>query len=484
MSDGFAGAAGSALKQMEAMPPEKYDLVVIGSGPAGEKGAAQAAYFGKKVALVEKAMFLGGAAANTGTLPSKTLRETALFLTGFRQRQLFGLDFRGLKESVTVRDFLMRERLVKETERARIQENLKRHNVVLYTGSASFVDAHTMAVKPERCPAFLIQGDIILLATGSYPYRPPVFPFHDPRIYDSDTILALHEIPERLLVVGGGVVGCEYACTFAAMGVKVTVVEKRDRLIACLDAEIARALQTGMESLGIHFFLNDSVDSVHTGEVLEVRLQSGTLVKSDTILVSSGRCGNTEELALEGVGIHVNERGQIKVNDQYQTTVPHVYAAGDVIGNPALASTSMEQARVAMVHAFNLKYKEHVAPILPTGIFTIPECSMVGETEEALVQKKIPYVVGKASYEKNARGQIIGDQAGLLKLLFHEENMRLLGVHMVGEQATELIHVGLTALLQKGGADLFIQSCYNYPTLSELYKYAAYDALGRSAKRQ
>lgn len=465
------------------MQAEKYDLIVIGSGPAGEKGAAQAAYFGKKVALVEKMMFLGGAAANTGTIPSKTLRESALFLTGFRQRQLFGLDFRGLKESVTVRDFMMRERLVKETERARIQENLKRHGVALYVGSASFVDAHTIAIKPERCPAFEIQAEVILLATGSYPYRPPVFPFHNPRVYDSDTILALHEIPQTLLAVGGGVIGCEYACIFAALGVRVTIVEKRDRLIDCLDAEIARALQSCMEPMGIRFFLNDCVDAVHAGEVLEVRLQSGTSLKTDTILVSSGRCGNTDELGLDRVGITVNARGQVKINEHYQTTVPHVYAAGDVIGNPALASTAMEQARVAMVHAFNLQYKENVAPILPFGIFTIPECSMVGETEETLVQQKIPYVVGKASYEKNARGQIIGEQAGLLKLLFHEDTMRLLGAHMIGEQATELIHVGLTALLLNAGAELFIQSCYNYPTLTEMYKYAAYDALGRKAQR-
>lgn len=466
------------------MTAETYDLIVIGSGPAGEKGAAQVAYFGKRVALVEKTMFLGGAAANTGTLPSKTLRETALFLTGYRQRQLFGLDFRGLKESVTVRDFLMRERLVKETERARIQDNLRRHGVVLYSGSASFVDAHTIAVKPERCPAFPIRGAVILLATGSYPYRPPVFPFHDPRVYDSDTILALHEIPETMLVVGGGVIGCEYACTFAALGVKVTVVEKRDRLIACLDAEIAQALQASMQAMDIHVFLNDSVDSVHASDGLDVRLQSGTRVRADTILVSAGRCGNTDELALNQVGIRVNERGQVKVNEHYQTTVPHVYAAGDVIGNPALASTSMEQARVAMVHAFNLKYKESVAPILPCGIFTIPECSMVGETEETLAAKKIPYVVGKATYEKNARGQIIGDPVGFLKLLFHEPDMRLLGAHMIGELATELIHVGLTALLLKGGADIFIQSCYNYPTLTEVYKYAAYDALGRKARKR
>src|SRR5947209_6778951 len=232
------------------MDPEKYDLIVIGSGPAGEKGAAQAAYFGKKVALIEKEPVLGGAAANTGTLPSKTLRETALFFSGFKQRSLDGLHVR-IKEKLTTRDLLARERLVTETERARIQQNLRRHHVNLYVGTASFVDAHTVAIKPDRCPEFHIRGDVVLLATGSYPYRPPQFPFHDPRVYDSDTILTLHEVPASMLVVGGGVIGCEYACMFAALGVEVTLAEKRARLIGCLDGEIAQALQARMEAMGI-----------------------------------------------------------------------------------------------------------------------------------------------------------------------------------------------------------------------------------------
>jgi NAD(P) transhydrogenase len=466
------------------MIAEKYDLVVLGSGPAGEKGAAQAAYFGKKVALVERAPVLGGAAANTGTLPSKTLRETALFLSGFRKRELYGLDFRGLKDRVTVRDFLARERLVKESERARILENLRRHNVTLYKGTASFVDAHAIAIEPERCPEFHIQGEVILVATGSYPFRPAAFPFHSPRVYDSDTIVNLHEIPPSMLVVGGGVIGCEYACMFAVLGVHVTLVEKRDGLIAFLDQEIAESLRAQMESMGIRVLTSDWVDSVQSGNDFDVCLNSGTLLKAHTILVSSGRCGRTEELALDKVGIKANERGQIKVNPHYQTSVANVYAAGDVIGNPALASTSMEQARVAMVHAFDLKYKEGVAQLLPYGIYTIPECSMVGETEQTLAERKIAFVAGKASYANNARGQIIGDSEGFLKLLFREEDMKLIGVHVIGEQATEIVHVGLTAMLLNAGAELFIQTCYNYPTLSETYKYATYDALGRKAARE
>jgi NAD(P) transhydrogenase len=464
------------------MTPERYDLVVIGSGPAGEKGAAQAAYFGKRVALVEKEPALGGAAANTGTLPSKTLRETALFLSSYRKRELFGLHC-SFKERVTVRDFLARERLVKESERARIQENLRRHKVALYSGTASFLDPHTVAVKPDRCPAVPIQAEKILIATGSYPFRPANLPFYDSRVYDSDTILSLHEIPATMLVVGGGVIGCEYACTFAALGVETALVERRGGLLDFLDREVAEALRIQMEALGIRVFLNDVVDEVRTGDDLEVQLQSGTVLRVQTVLGSSGRCGNTEVLALDRAGVHADQRGRVIVNAHYQTNVPHIYAAGDVIGNPALASTSMEQARVAMVHAFDLKYREGVAHILPYGIYTIPECSMAGETEESLTARKVPYVVGKASYAANARGQIIGDSGGFLKLLFSAEDRKLLGVHVIGEQAVEVVHVGLTALLAGAGTDLFIQTCYNYPSLTELYKYAAYDALGKLARR-
>jgi NAD(P) transhydrogenase len=462
--------------------PEKYDLIVLGSGPAGEKGAAKASYFGKRVALVEKEAVYGGASCNTGTLPSKTLRETALFLSGFQQRELFGIKAT-LKERVQVRDFLARERLCKEQERARVHENLKRHGIRVYQGVGSFVDPHTISVEAARCPPLQLTADVVLIATGSYPYRPANFPFTDPRVHDSDTVLTLHEIPRSLVVVGGGVIGCEYACMFAALGVQVTLIEKRPRLLDFLDEEIVNLLTQHMESAGIALRLSDGVTRVVDGPVLEAHLQSGEVVEADAMLISSGRCGNTEALGLAKIGVRTDERGRVIVNPEtFQTSVPHIYAAGDVIGNPALASTSMEQARVAVGVAFELGAKEQQSPVLPYGIYTIPECSMAGETEQSLTAKKVPYVVGRASYAGNARGTIIGDRTGLLKLLFAPDSMKLLGVQMIGEQATELIHIGLTALETGANADLFVRMCFNYPTLAETYKYAAYDALGKAAR--
>ena len=465
------------------MEAKTYDLVVVGSGPAGEKGAAQAAYFGKKVALIERENALGGAAANTGTLPSKTLRESALYLSGFRQRGLYGITF-NLKDKVTAHDFLYRERLVVQSEHARIAANIKGHNVTLYKGAASFVDPHTIAVTTEHAPTTHISGGFILIATGSHPFRPPNMPFDDSRVYDSDTILNIHDLPPTMLVAGGGVIGCEYACMFSALGIKVSLVEGRERLLGFMDAEVSSALTGSMRAMGIEMHLGDSIEQVESDGVLKARLKSGTQLDVHTLLAATGRTGNTQGLELEAIGITPGRRGNIEVNENYQTSVPHIYAAGDVIGFPALASTGMEQARIAMVHAFDLKYKTELARILPYGIYTIPECSMAGETEDSLSENNIPYVVGRARFNANARGQIIGDDDGFIKLLFHEDDMRLLGVHVIGEQASELVHVGLTALLTGSDADLFIQTCYNYPTLTEIYKYAAYDALGQRAQRR
>jgi NAD(P) transhydrogenase len=465
------------------MEDKKYDLVVIGSGPAGEKGAAQAAYFGKRVALIEKETVLGGAAANTGTLPSKTLRETALYLSGFRQRGLYGINF-SWKEKVTAQDFLYRKQQVVESERGRIAENLKHHQIDLYPGVASFVDPHTVAVASGQGSAIHLKAGIVLIATGSHPYRPPSLPFHDSRVFDSDTILNLDAIPPTMLVAGGGVIGCEYACMFAALGIKVVLVEGRERLLGFMDEEISHCLADCMKRMGIDLHMPDSLESVEADASLRVRLKSGMTLNVHTILAATGRSGNTAGLGLEKIGIQPNTRGIIEVNSHYQTSVPHIYAVGDVIGFPALASTSMEQARVAMVHAFDLKYKTTLAHILPYGIYTIPECSMAGETEESLNQKQIPYVVGRCRYSSNARGAIIGDKDGLLKLIFSEDEMKLLGVHVIGEQASELVHVGLTALLMNAGADLFIQTCFNYPTLGEMNKYATYDALGQRARKR
>ena len=466
------------------MDAKHYDLVVIGSGPAGEKGAAQAAYFGKSVALIEKETALGGAAANTGTLPSKTLRETALYLSGFKQRGLYGMEI-SLKDRVTARDFLYRERLVVQSEHQRIAENIKRHEIDLYDGNASFVDAHTVAVKPKHSPPVHLHGDVILVATGSYPHHPDNLPFHDRRVYDSDTILTINDLPPSMLVAGGGVIGCEYACIFAALGIEVTLVEGRDRLLTFLDSDISEALAAAMKKLGIHIRLGDMIETVDAApEGFQVNFKSGDVANVQNILAATGRTGATDRLNLPGIGIEIGARGNLDVNSAYQTAVPHVYAVGDVIGFPALASTSMEQARIAMVHAFDLQYKTALAPILPYGIYTIPECSMAGETEMSLKEKGVDYVVGRARYDANARGQIIGDDDGFVKLLFATDDMKLLGIQIIGENASELIHTGLLGLLSGATADLYIQTCFNYPTLGEMYKYATYDALGAKAQRE
>lgn len=463
----------------------EYDLVVIGSGPAGERGAAQAAYFGKRVALIEKEPVPGGAAVNTGTLPSKTLRETALFLSGFRHRNLEGLDLHWTHRPVTVRAWMNREEVVVNHERARVRRDLARYGATYLQGRASFDDPHTLRVRRASGDETTIRGQVILIATGSRPHQPPGYDFNDPRIYDSDEVLGLERIPTSMLVVGGGVIGCEYASMFAALGIKVTLLEPRDRLISFLDQEISAALLNEMRESGMEVIFHDEVALVNdVSDPIQVQLKSGRKLEVEAILVSSGRSGNTADLRLENVGLTANDRGLLTVNDQYQTAIPHIYAAGDVIGFPALASTSMEQARIAMIHAFDLPDRHNLARILPYGIFTVPECSMAGATEEELKKQQVPYVVGKAMYVHNTRGIIIGERHGFLKLLFRTDDLKLLGVHIIGEQATEIVHIGLTALLTGAGADLFLQTCYNYPTLTAMYKQATYEALDRCGRSQ
>jgi NAD(P) transhydrogenase len=465
---------------MFSMANRKYDLIVIGSGPAGEKGAAQAAYFGKKVAIIEKEPVLGGAATNTGTLPSKTLRESALYLSGFNQRGLFGIDTK-LKDKVTADDFLYREKLVVQSERSRIAKNINHHKIDLIHGNAYFIDEHTIEImskggKPDR-----IFGEFILIAVGSYPFRPFNFPFDDPRVFDSDTILHIGEMPDSMLIAGGGVIGCEYACMFAALGIKIHLVESRKTLLSFLDSEISQRLEKSMQAMGINLLLSSEIKSVQALDKIEVQLANDELIEVETLLAATGRNGNTENLGVRDIGLNVCKRGYLGVNQKYQTDIRHIYAVGDVIGFPALASTAMEQARIAMVHAFHLEYKIELATVLPFGIYTIPECSVAGKTEQELAKENVSYIVGRADFSENARGQIIGEEDGLLKLLFRKNDMKLLGVHIIGESASELIHVGLTALLLGANAELFIQTCYNYPTLTEVYKYATYDALGNLA---
>jgi NAD(P) transhydrogenase len=460
---------------------ESYHLIVIGSGPAGEKGAAQAAYFGKRVALIERREELGGAGVNTGTVPSKTLRESALYFSGLRQRGLYGIDY-SLREGLTVQGFMHRKDAVVSAERIKIATNLVAHKIELIHGTAKFEDAHTILAIDPRGATDALRGDVILIATGSKPHRPAEIPFDDKAVFDSDSILTMDRIPKSMIVVGGGVIGCEYASIFTAMGVGVTLIDGRDRLLPFLDAEISEQLRAHLANLGLAVLFQERPKSTErTGAGIRMTLNSGKVVEAETALFAAGRRGAVEGLALEKAGLAVNPRGNIDVNDQYQTAVPHIYAAGDVIGFPALASTSMEQGRVAMCHAFGFPYKQRLASQLPMGIYTIPEISAVGETEESCREKKINYEVGRAKYANNARGQIIGDASGILKLIFRPENKQLLGVQILGESATELIHLGMAVLEAGGTIDTFIELVFNFPTLSELYKYAAYDGLGNLA---
>ena len=450
----------------------------MGSGPAGEKGAAQAAYFGKRVALVECGGDLGGACINTGTLPSKILRESALYFSGLKQRGLYGIDY-SLREGLTVQSFTHRKDVLVGMERSKIAENLKAHGIELIQGLASFEDAHTVAVKDATGGVTQIRGEAILIATGSRPHRAPEIPFDDEAIFDSDSILRMGRIPRSLCVVGGGVIGCEYASIFTALGVEVTLVDGRDRVLPFLDAEISAALRERLEGLGVKFRLGERMGPLErTRQGVKIGLSSGGTIEAESALFAAGRRGAVDELHLEKAGLAVNKRGYIEVNASYQTVVPSIYAAGDVIGFPALASTSMEQGRVAVCHAFGFQYKQRVASLLPMGVYTIPEISAVGESEESCKEKKLDYEVGRARYANNARGLIAGDPAGLLKLIFQRSDRALLGVHIIGENATELIHLGMMALESGGTIDLFINFVFNYPTLSEMYKYAAYDGLG------
>ncbi|MBZ5655957.1 MAG: Si-specific NAD(P)(+) transhydrogenase [Acidobacteriia bacterium] len=459
---------------------EGFDLIVIGCGPAGEKAGAQAAYFGKRVAVIEGAEHVGGSCINTGTVPSKTLRESALYFSGLKQRGLYGIDY-SLRENLTVHDFMHHEREVVEMERQRVLKNLALHRIELVRGRASFEDAHTVSVSGADGIRQLC-GEVILVSTGSRPHRPPEIAFDDIRVFDSDTFLRMDRIPQSLAVIGGGVIGCEYASIFVALGVEVTLVDGRDRLLPFLDAEISERLRERLAALGMHFWFNERPVKVQTtASGVQLVMKSGKRLETESVLFAAGRRAAVEGLSLEKVGLAVNPNGYISVDENCRTAVPNIYAAGDVIGFPALASTSMEQGRAAVCHAFGFKYKQRVASMLPMGIYTIPEISAAGETEESCKEKKIDYCVGRALYANNARGHIIGDTAGMLKLVFARADKKLLGVSIIGESATELIHVGMMVLDHNETIDEFIEQVFNYPTLSETYKYAAYEGLGNLA---
>jgi len=460
--------------------PQPFDVVVIGAGPAGCAAATTAALYSKTVAIVEKSPAVGGAAINTGTIPSKTLRETALALSGYKARALHGVDL-SLRREANVDDFLHHERQVRIVEASQSRKLLDRFGVTVIQGAGAFEDANTVRVGQSSSPGgtTLLRARTIIIAIGSAPSRPALFPFEHDRVHDSDELLHITRMPRSLAVVGAGVIGSEYACTFAALGAQVHLIDGRETLLPFLDPDLSTALAAAMARQGVIFHWKESVVSCRAPEsgAIELKLVSGQELNVDQVLVCAGRTSPTTELRLDRAGIGLTNRGLIPVDEHFRTAVPHIYAVGDVIGFPALASTSAEQGRVAACHACGSEFKKALARFLPAGIYTIPELSSAGLTETQVREKGIEYVVGRADYANNPRGQIIGDRTGFLKLIFQRADMKLLGVHVIGELATEVVHIGLVGLMSGGRAELFLDTCFNYPTLGDLYKLATHDAL-------
>src|SRR5450755_2171265 len=438
---------------MDSVPElEHFDLVVIGAGPAGEKAAAQAAYFKKRVAIIECEPEPGGAAVHTGTLPSKTLRETALYLSGYHARELYGVALE-VDRSATLPRLMSRKNAIAAAEARSFRQNFARHEVRYLQGHGRMVDEHTVSITSSTGEQ-LVKADFVLIATGSKPLRPADIDFADDWIHDSDEILTIHDMPTSLTILGGGVIGCEYACMFAALGIGVTLVDARSEILPFLDSEIVARLKSAMIKLGIRMVQGQRWTKIlRTEKGVTTTLADGSTIENEQLLFAAGRSGCASDLGLDRVGLAPDSRGYIPVDKEFRTKVPHIFAAGDVIGFPALASVSMEQGRVAMCHAFDFGYK------------------------------KVDYVVGRALYENNARGKITGDLEGITKLVVATETRKVIGIHVIGERATELVHIGQVAVHLGATVDLFIDMVFNYPTLADSYKYAAYDCLAALAKK-
>ncbi len=459
-----------------AQDADSFDLVVIGSGPAGEKGANQAAYYGHRVAVVERRAEPGGAAIAVSGVPVKALRDTAIYLTGWSRRDVYGVGISLAPDLVMNRLRARTTDVVTAMSRA-VMENLERHQVELVHGEASLGPERTVSVLAEDGTERVLQAKVILLATGSHPHHPADVPFGDPDVHDSETVLSIERLPERLLVVGGGPVGCEYASIFAALGVGVTLVDRGTRLLPMLDAELSEALAESLRQSGARILLGAQVESVdRDADGLAVRVD-GEVLRPEIVLHAVGRAGNVERLGLEAVGVEVDERGRVRVDQNFQTTAEGIYAAGDITGPPGLASVAMEQARVAMCRAFAIPFKESLDAFVPAGIYTLPEAAMVGLTEEAALAAGEDVGTGRAYFSANARARIAGTTEGLVKLVFRRADRRLLGAHILGEEATELIHIAHAVLHAGGAIDEFIDTTYNFPTRADAYKYAAYDGL-------
>ena len=455
-----------------------FDLIVLGSGPGGQKAAIAAAKLGRRVAIVERRHMMGGVCINTGTIPSKTLREAVLYLTGLNQRELYGQSYR-VKDEITVADLGMRTQHVIGREIDVIRSQLARNRVAVLTGTGRFLDPHTIGIGGAEGREQKVTADKIVIATGTSPARPAAVEFDERTVIDSDAILTMDHVPETMVVVGAGVIGIEYASMFAALGTKVTVVERRERMLEFCDLEVVEALKYHLRDLAVTFRFGETVAAVERRPRGAITvLESGKRIPADTVMYSAGRQGQTESLGLEAAGLAADDRGRIQVDEYFRTAIPHIYAVGDVIGFPSLAATSMEQGRLAAYHACGEPAHE-MTSLQPIGIYTIPEVSFVGRSEDELTKTKVPFEVGISRYRELARGQIIGDSYGMLKLLVSPEDRTLLGVHVFGTGATELVHIGQTVMGCGGTVDYLVDAVFNYPTLAESYKVAALDAMNK-----
>ncbi|MGB8259387.1 MAG: Si-specific NAD(P)(+) transhydrogenase [Terracidiphilus sp.] len=466
---------------MSAVP---YDLIVIGSGPSGQRAAVAASKMGKRVAVVEARSVVGGVCINTGTIPSKTMREAVLHLSGYNYRAVYGVNYR-VKEKITMADLAFRVQAVVKTEVDVTEAQLSRNGVDVIHGIARFAGPNEIRIEGPQTETTL-SSERIILAVGARPASSAKVPVNGRTIVNSDQILSLPELPRSLVVVGGGVVGVEYACMFAILGVRVTLIEKRPRILEFADQEIVEALSYHLRDARVTFRLGEEVESVDelTLGTVVANLQSNKRVSGDVLLHAVGRQGAVDDLNLAAAGLEADSRGRIPVNEHFQTKVPHIFAVGDVIGFPSLASVSMEQGRIAAARAFNDRATTTNPSFYPYGIYTIPEISFIGKTEEQLTAEDAPYEVGMAYYRETARGQIRGDTTGRLKLLFDRYTRRILGVHIIGEGASELVHIGQAVMTMGGQIDYFIDTVFNYPTLAECYKVAAFNGLGRLHRYQ
>jgi NAD(P) transhydrogenase len=480
------------------MSAVKYDLIVIGSGPSGQRAAVAAAKMKKRVAVVEARSVVGGVCVNTGTIPSKTMREAVLHLSGYNYRAIYGLNYR-VKEKISMADLSFRVQAVIKTEVDVTEAQLSRNGIDVVHGIARFANPHQVHVEGPQAEATL-EAERVIVAVGTKPAASPKVPINGRTIVNSDQILDLPELPHSLIVVGGGVIGVEYACMFAVLGVRVTLIEKRNRLLEFADQEIVEALSYHLRDARVTLRLGEEVESVEelaaqpggaspapgspTLGTVVANLQSKKKVSGDALLYAVGRQGNIDDLNLAAAGLEADNRGRIPVDEHYQTKVEHIFAVGDVVGFPSLASVSMEQGRIAAARAFNDRAAASNPSFYPYGIYTIPEISFIGKTEEQLTEEDVPYEVGMAYYRETARGQIRGDTTGRLKLVFHRDTRKVLGVHIIGEDASELVHIGQAVMILGGTVDYFIDTVFNYPTLAECYKVAAFNGLGRLHRYQ